>query len=116
MRQDNVKLLYHYAEKVGLNKSNVDADRMNESYGRLLFKSIVTDYQNGQVSVDDFSALCELVYQKLEGTDLFELLLNGAEIEWYMRWNPEVGATYIRDLINEFGTKWLNPKVSSEEK
>lgn len=105
LRQNDVELLYLYADKVGV---TVDTQEMSEKDGERLLTEVIKDYQNYAISTDDVSTICELIYEKFRKSDsnFFSLFLNGAEISWYVRWSPEMGASFIRDLINRFGRKW----------
>lgn len=51
--------------------------------GKQLFTEIIADYKKGIVSADD--------------TDLYSLLLSGAEIGWYIRHEQDFAAETIKD-------------------
>jgi len=101
-RPEDLDLLFSYTKKIGI---NFDVDRISEKLGKELFVLIIKNYRSGVVSVDSLSALCELMYGKFDPlSDMYELLLNGAEIEWYIRNEPGKAAIFIEDLLRNFGT------------
>jgi hypothetical protein len=99
------RLLKGYSDKVGL---DADQDKVSESYGEKLFKVIIQDYVVGIISVDDLSSLCEMFYSKLDiKTELYSLLLMGAEVEWYIRHRPPLAASAIENLVRKFSRESL---------
>lgn len=110
-KQEDVKLLYSYVEKVGLTTSNVDGETVNEDYCRLIFTAIMQDFLAHKLSVHDLSSLCELMWQKCERYS--SLLLGAAEINWDIRHAPQTAATEIQELIKEFGTEPSTPQPKS---
>jgi len=99
------QLLNLYLIKAGLNNNKT---LFPDSDGEKLFKIIVQDYVTGTISVDDLSTLCELFYSKLDRqSDLYSLLLMGAEVEWYIRHKPQKAANTIEDLIKTFSKESL---------
>jgi hypothetical protein len=87
----------------GLVAVDVEKDRLTEDEVRKLFTRILRDYVSGAISVDDLSLLCEGVYGKLPPlSDMYSLLLGGAELEWYLRHNPSAAASELEDLLRAF--------------
>ncbi|MDQ3008472.1 MAG: hypothetical protein M3Q81_02655 [bacterium] len=93
-------VLNFYESKSGI---NANLERISEADGKILFNLLIDDYKEGLVSVDDLSLLCEMMYAKFDRlSDMYFLLLNGAEIEWYIRNEPDVAADFISDLLKAF--------------
>jgi len=79
------------------------SDSLSEPAGENLFHHIIAEYRQGRISVDDLSALCELVYGKLPPhSGLYSLLLSGADIEWDIRHTPIAAANTIAELLSRF--------------
>lgn len=94
------RLLKRYATSISL---DLDKEKLTELEVTNLFQLILTEYVKGKVPVDDLSMFCEMVYGKLNvESDLFSLLLMGAEIEWYIRYEPQIAADAITDLLKTF--------------
>ena len=107
LREKNIELLYSYGQKTSV---DVNIEEMSEENGKRVMSKIIKDFQAGLISCDDVSALCELLYAKFEypDSDLHDLLLLGAEIEWNLRWDPITAGNYLNLLKKEFGSNWKN--------
>ncbi len=99
-RSKDEALLKKYAKisKVDIEKEIIDSYECHK-----LFRPILTDYFEEKISPDDLSTLCELMYLRLpQSSELFSLLLDGAELSWELRHNPIAAAAIIEELIKEF--------------
>lgn len=96
----DLQLLLSYTTKIGIDSK---ANKLSEKMGKELFNVIVKDYKDGLISVDELSALCELMYDKFDfSSETYTLLSNGAEIEWYIRNEPKIASDFIEDILNFF--------------
>lgn len=102
-KSDVIQLLYSYVLRVGLDSHNVDGESVNEDYCQLIFSVILKDYKEQKLSPEDLSALCELMWQKCKRYS--DVLLEGAEVAWYLRNNPPLAAEALSNLMIEFGSE-----------
>ena len=99
-RSKDLELLNAYTSQAGI---DISVNKLTDQQGIILFNLILKDYKTGKISVDNLSTLCELMYGKFStGSDIYDLLLNGAEIEWYIRNEPAIAADFICDLLTFF--------------
>ncbi|MEX0895676.1 MAG: hypothetical protein WDZ94_01910 [Patescibacteria group bacterium] len=92
--------LYKYAESISI---DLDQSKLSESKVSELLRLLLAEYLKGQLSIDDVSIFCGLLYGKLDlNSDLFSVLLMGAEIEWHIRHEPETAVDSILDLLDAF--------------
>src|SRR5690606_32491893 len=103
LRKRDAAFLYSYSEKIN---ANIEVDEMPTNESKKLMIEVFKDFQAGHLSADDVSAVCELLYAKFEHTDpdLYDLLLLGSEIEWYLRWDPMKAGDFLNELKKVFGS------------
>jgi esterase/lipase superfamily enzyme len=86
------------------NNANVDfsLEKLSDLQCKLIFHLIFKDFQEGKLSLDDFSMLSEVLSQKSSpsGNVYWELLL-AAELEWYEKNDPSKLDSFISS-INEY--------------
>ena len=94
------ELLEDFVKKADV---SINSEQVSEADGKKLFAFIIKEYQEGRVSVDDLSSLCEQMYGKFNPlSEAYSHLLNGAEIEWDVRNRPIAAGYSVSELLQFF--------------